>query len=255
MMSRWARATGPRTEEGKAKSASNLDGHPTAEEALRTRFNALKHGLSARQAKFFPAKPGKYPHCKTCDIDHWTCSQQPACLKRTELFLRHHIAFDLQDPDLLTDIQADMQAGVSALIEDMLLSIISEGVAIREPKGGYDKDGGFNLAQYRDPDTHELVTLTELRANPLLKILGEYLSRNNLNLADLNMTPKIKIDQDMQMGHLQRSEDERETLLDLQKKQTDALESLKGYVLRSRTRMAEDPVLIEHEASEGEQDE
>ncbi|MFN3303133.1 MAG: hypothetical protein ACK44A_05365, partial [Roseateles sp.] len=40
-------ATGPRTPEGLAASAANLAGHPTAEEALRTRFNAMKHGLNA----------------------------------------------------------------------------------------------------------------------------------------------------------------------------------------------------------------
>ncbi len=254
MMSRWARATGPKTDAGKAKSAANLEGHPTPEEALRTRYNALKHGLSARQAKFFPARPGKYPHCKTCDIDHFVCRAQPACLKRTELFMRHHVAFELQDPDLLTEIQADMQAGVSALIEDMLLAIISDGVAIKEPKGGYDKDGFFRLAQFMDENGDRHV-LTELKANPLLKVLGEYLSRNNLNLADLNMTPKVKVDQDMQMGHLQRSDEDRESLLDLQKKQATALESLMGYVQRSRARMANDPVLLEHQESEGEHDE
>ncbi|RYH42355.1 MAG: hypothetical protein EON54_17815 [Alcaligenaceae bacterium] len=43
-------ATGPLTVQGKAASASNLDGHPTAEEALRTRFNAMEHGRAVRMA-------------------------------------------------------------------------------------------------------------------------------------------------------------------------------------------------------------
>lgn len=53
----WASATGPRTPEGKAASAKNLEGHPTPEEALRTRFNAMKHGMAAKVATYFPAKP------------------------------------------------------------------------------------------------------------------------------------------------------------------------------------------------------
>ncbi|UGA37566.1 zinc ribbon domain-containing protein [Chromobacterium haemolyticum] len=57
----WSKATGPKTAAGKAASARNLEGHPTAEEALRTRFNALKHGMTAETAQYFPARPGQVP--------------------------------------------------------------------------------------------------------------------------------------------------------------------------------------------------
>ena len=39
-----ANATGPRTEAGEGAAAANLEGHPTLEEAKRTRFNGMKHG-------------------------------------------------------------------------------------------------------------------------------------------------------------------------------------------------------------------
>lgn len=55
LLKAWANATGPRTAEGKAATARNLEGHPTPEEALRTRFNAMKHGLCAQEATYFPA--------------------------------------------------------------------------------------------------------------------------------------------------------------------------------------------------------
>ena len=49
-MKAWRCATGPKTPEGKAAVRENLRGHPTPEEALRTRFNGMKHGLNARTA-------------------------------------------------------------------------------------------------------------------------------------------------------------------------------------------------------------
>ncbi|MCW5627162.1 MAG: hypothetical protein KIT73_20765, partial [Burkholderiales bacterium] len=69
LLKAWLNATGPRTAEGKAATAANLEGHPTAEEALRTRFNAMKHGMSARVATYFPAKPDGYAHCSGCEVD------------------------------------------------------------------------------------------------------------------------------------------------------------------------------------------
>ncbi|WP_196221158.1 FmdB family zinc ribbon protein [Sansalvadorimonas verongulae] len=82
------KATGPKTQAGKAASAANLAGHPTPEESQITRYNAMKHGASAKTAMYFPARPDKYPHCKTCDIDRDYCAQQIACLKRSDLMLR-----------------------------------------------------------------------------------------------------------------------------------------------------------------------
>lgn len=251
LFSRWAMATGPKTAEGKAKSAANLDGHPTPEEAKRTRYNAMKHGLTARQAKFFPAKPGKYPHCESCDVDWGYCSQQTACLKRTELFMKYHMAFENQDPDLLRDLHADTQAGVGAMLEDMLISILSDGVTLKSPQYGFDKDGGMHLARYKD-ELGQVHTIEDVKAHPLLKVFGEYLTRNNLSMADMNMTPKVQTDQGIQMGNLADEGESKETLKEVSERQTLLLGQLKDQISRSKKRLDEDPVLLEHKTEESE---
>ena len=123
-MKAWANATGPRTEEGKAATAANLEGHPTKEEAQRTRFNAMKHGLAARTATYFPAKYDGYEFCSTCDVDRNFCASQPACVKKTELFMLHHAAFEQRNPKHLMGIYSDLQASVLAVVQQIIQTIV-----------------------------------------------------------------------------------------------------------------------------------
>lgn len=248
LMASFGRHTGPKTAAGKRISAQNIDGHPTAEEAQRTRFNAITHGLSARVATYYPAKPGKYPACETCHVDHYECSQSQACMKRTELFMRHHIAFQMKDPEMLTDIRADLQANVQAIIDDIIQSIIIDGVTLRNPAWYYDKDGGFHLAEYSGTNG-ERFFIEEVKAHPLLKTLGEFISKNNLSLGDMAMTPKVVDDQETLQGHLATSDIREEESLAVQHKQVEILDDLKNMVKRSRERAENDPVLIEHQGA------
>lgn len=241
----WTRATGPRTEAGKAATARNLEGHPTPEEALRTRFNAMKHGLFARTATYFPAKPGKYPQCEDCDL-FVECGSQVACLKRTELFLKHQIAFESRDPALLTDLRADTQAAVQALINDMIVAIAADGgPRLRTPEWYYDKDGGFHLAQWKDEDGTP-VQLYKLEAHPLLKLLMEFIAKNAMTLSDLEMTPKAQDEQELMRGYLEQKAGGDEQALEYQQRQTAALENLGELIRRSQEKTRRDPVLIEY---------
>lgn len=244
-------ATGPKTPQGKVKSAANLDGHPTPQEAQVTRFNALKHGANAKTALFFPAKPGKYPHCNNCDVDHDYCRQQPACIKRTELTMQHLIAVQSGDPNYLKQMHALQQANLSALFDDMMQTIVGDGVALRNPAYGFDKDGGFNLAKYKD-DNGNWHTIEEVKAHPLLKPLFELMSKNNLTLADLNMTQKIQVDQGIQQGQLEQDEDEKQSALDYQRQMKGSMDKLRGMIERSQKRLKNDPILLEHNSEEGE---
>jgi len=245
MMATFGKHTGPKTSEGKRIVTKNIDGHPTQEESLRTRFNAMQHGLRSKVATYFPAKPGSYPHCDTCHIDHDECAASVACMKRTELYMRHRIAFETKDPDLLTDIRADLQASVQAIIEDIILSIVTKGVLLETPQWYYDKDGFFHLAEYVNSDGEKQL-LTEVSANPLLKILTDLIAKNSLSLGDMDMTTKAVNDQELVKGQLESDTEDKEQSLAIQQKQLKVMEGLEKLVQRGRARSDNDPVLIEH---------
>ncbi len=248
-MKAHAKATGPRTEEGKAASAANLKGHPTRSESLRTRFNAMKHGLNARTATYFPAKPDGYAFCKSCDVDRVYCKAQPACVKKTELFMLHHAAFEQQNPRVLGGIYADLQASIFAVLQQILQTIIADGVKITTPEFSYDKDGNCIIAQYQyqneSGETKSRI-ITNMEAHPLFRPLGEMLSRTGLSLSDMGMTAKVIEADEAEMGKLNNGSVQREELGDYQRRQVEALEGLRSVMDRAGQSMARDPVLIEH---------
>lgn len=261
-MAAQGKQTGPRTPEGIAAATKNLEGHPTPEEARRTRFNGLKHGLFARTARYFPARPGRYPHCNNCDIDWGHCATQPACIKRTELFLKHHIAFETGDPTMLMQLRADLQANVQAIIDDMVLAIIGEGVQLKTPAWYYDKEGCFHLAEYREGERGrpgdedytegERRLIYEINAHPLLKILSDFIAKNALSLADMNMTPRAQEQEETLRGTLDAQRQTQDDMLTFQQRQTAALEAMTAAIERSRQKLARDPVLIEHGEIDGD---
>lgn len=248
LMATYGKHTGPKTTEGKAAVTSNLAGHPTPEEARRTRFNAMKHAAYATTATYFPARPGQYPHCRGCEhLPTETCKEVSACLKRTELMLQHQVAFETGDPRLLTDLRARTQTMVQAIIDDIILAIVSEGVQLKTPAWYYDKDGGFHLAEYNDPDAPGVKRLIyEISANPLLKTLGDFLSKNSMTMSDLNMTPKQVTEEKQAQGYLDATAAEKDSIQEYQQRQALALEKLQEQIAISQSRVARDPVLIEH---------
>lgn len=243
----WANATGPRTAEGLARTAANLEGHPTPEEAKRTRFNAMKTGMRAEVAQFFPAKPGKYPHCEGCEYFD-TCRPGDACQKRTELYMRHLIAFETSDPALLRQDHARLQATVRAIIDDIMLAILKTGVEVRTPEFWFDELGEVHIAEWEDSTGHHLIE--KVNAHPLIKPLKDLIAANNLALGDAGMTEKVREDQDMLRGHLDGQGKDRESLLEHQRRQADALEGLRGMIENSRREVEKDPILLEHRREE-----
>lgn len=247
----WQNATGPRTEEGKAATAANLVGHPTPEEAQRTRFNALKHGLTAKTATYFPARPGKYPMCKTCDVEWDWCIDQPACTKQTQLFMMHHAAFESRNPKHLMGIYADLQAAVFAVVQQIIQTIIADGVKIAIPAYYEGKDGELVVAEYVDEEGQRRILMKDVAAHPLFKPLGELLSKNNLSLADMGMTAKAIDDEQQEFGRLQAQQDSREALTDFARTQAKAIADLGELMNRASAKRDSDPILIEYQQQNG----
>lgn len=250
----WANATGARTAEGKAAVTANLP-----EDTRRTRFNAMKHGLFAKTAQYWPAKPGKYPHCETCEHFNKGCDddnhrsrerQNPvACLKRIEVFMKFQIAFETRDPRLLTDNMATMQALAWQLTNDMILSVIQDGVRTKTPEWYYDKDGAFHWAEGTD-DQGNKVVIHKLEAHPLLRFVIEFMNRNGMTLPDSGMTMKVRDEEEDLRGFLAGQTAELETDSGFRERQTKALETLASAVRRSEDNRGRDPVLIEQNALE-----
>lgn len=246
LLKAWANATGPRTPEGLANTAKNLEGHPTPEEARRTRFNGMKHGAYAETARYFPAKPGKYPDCDGCPyLSDCGIGPNIACQRKTELYLRHQIAFDSQDPGLLQGLRASMHATVVAILDQIMQDIIRRGVTLERPAWYYDKDGDFHLAEYVD-DTGQRQLITEVAEHPLLKRMSEIIKSTGLTLQDSGMTVGSQQDRDIIEGHLAGQGSDRQTMLEYQQQQARALESMSAILARASARAAEDPVLLEH---------
>lgn len=250
LLKAWACATGPRTPEGKAATAANLAGHPTPEEALRTRFNAMRHGLAAKTATYFPPKPNGYAFCKACDVDRDWCAEQPACEKQTRLFMMHTAAFEQRNPKHLMGIYADLQAAIFAVLQQILQTIVADGVKIEAPQWVYDKEAGLVIAEYIDEHGERRV-IKDIQAHPLFKPLGELLSRNNLSLADMGMTQKVIDDEEQEMGRLESQQASRELLEDFARNQSASLAALRDMMQRANAKRDADPILVEYQQQQG----
>ena len=247
LLKMWANATGPRTAEGKQRSAANLDGHPTPEEARRTRFNAMKHGANAATATYFPAKPGKYPECDGCPyLDTCGVDGNFACQRKTELFMVHEIAFESQDPRMLQGLRAKMHAAVTAILDMIMQSIIARGVELESPQWYYDRDGVFHLAEYTD-DYGQRRLLMEVRENPLLKRMSDIIRSTGMTLSDAGMTMAVQQERDEISGHLDGDKADRETMLEYQRQQAAALSNMSALIERASERSKRDPVALEYQ--------
>jgi len=243
-------ATGPRTPEGVAATSANLVGHPTPEEALRTRFNGMKHGLSASVATYFPAKPGKYAFCQQCDVDRYWCADQPCCVKQTELFMLHHAAFEQRNPAVLAKVHANMHAALVASLQMCLQAVLADGVVIATPKVQIHEGRSVTL-KYVDQHGAEHAVM-EYMANPAFKPIADLVTRLGLSLADLGMTVKAAADEESELrGRLAGAAVATEALQDFSARMAATMEKLPGMLKAAREDAEKDPVLLEHQAATG----
>lgn len=243
-------STGPTSPEGLAATSANLVGHPTPEEALRTRFNAMKHGMTARTATYFPAKPDGYAFCARCDVDRTWCGEQAACVKQTELFMLHHAAFEQRDPRVLGRIHADLHAALVASLQMCLQAVLGDGVVIKTPKV-VASDGIALTMTYLDA-AGVRQTVYEYAANPAFKPIADLVTRLGLSLQDLGMTQQAGDDDQAALrGRLPSQGVGTEQLGSYADRMAAAMEKLGEVITGARADSARDPVLLEHQAATG----
>jgi hypothetical protein len=241
--------TGPKTHEGKIKSASNLDGYPTPEQIQLTRFNAMQSGVFAKTASVFPAKPGKYPDCQVCEHfnEHYPdgsdCKPHKACLKKTEVFLLNHLAQETQNPDVLRPLMANFQAGIMSIANTMMLEITQKGVMSEMPQMWFDKDSGSFIPQRFVDENGDTKYITEAKANPLLKVFMEFMHKNGMTLNDLAMTPKVQEEHQI-MGGYTKGDLAPEDIAAIRLKQEKQMDQFKDLLTTARSERANDPTLI-----------
>ncbi|WP_230460119.1 hypothetical protein [Sansalvadorimonas verongulae] len=139
-----------------------------------------------------------------------------------------------------------------AILQDMMQAIVADGVSLRNPVYDFDKDGDFHIGRYLDDESGTFKTIEEIKAHPLLKPLMDMISRNNLSLADLNMTPKIQVDHGIQQGQLNQEEEEKQSALEYRGQMQKQVSDLRSMIGRSQLRASKDPVLIKHLQEDGD---
>ncbi len=251
LMHTIGKQTGPKSLAGKLASASNLDGHPTPDECKLIRMNAIVDGTHAKTATVFPAKPGKYPDCDVCEHfnedypEQSYCKPHKACLKKTEVFLLNHIAQETQNPEVLRPLMANFQSGIMSIIQSMMLDITQKGITLESPVMWYDKDkdGGGQFIAQSYIEKGETKNILEIKANPVLKILMEYLHKNGMTLTDLALTPKIQEEQKSMGGYIQ-GEIKPEQMADILEKNKQQQQDFAELLVLARKNRDKDPTLI-----------
>lgn len=245
------RSTGPVTAQGKAASAANLAGHPTSEETRRTRFNAMKHGMAAQTATYFPAKPDGYAFCSKCDVERDWCARQPACVKQTEIFMLHHAAFDQRNPKLLTSLHADMHAALMATLQMCLQAVLGEGVLIKQPRVELDREGTPTTLTYIDANG-QTAYIYDYQSNPAFKPIEGLISRLGLSMSDLGMSVRhVEAEEDKGMGVLKLDASTKESLEAFGARLLNMQDAARLQIAASQQATREDPVYIQHQAQGG----
>lgn len=150
----WDNATGPRTKEGKERSS----------------MNNYKHGMFTKNLSLLaPTLHDKYVYCKGCEY-YQDCKDKKLkyCPTNLEPMLKFLAAYKEGRVSELKEIAALSQGKVQLVLEQMLYKIFDEGVVVTSKHNNFE----------------------ELKANPCLKYISDFMSILGFTSDQQKMNPK-----------------------------------------------------------------
>lgn len=220
----WKSAATPLSPESRAKiSAAQKSRDPASYEISKT--NALITGANAKVIKIWPAKPGKYAECETCEyLTNGCATDFQYCADKTDLYVKFMMAQETGNSAFLGQEMAATQAGIAAITASMIRILAQKGVTIETPI--YTKtENGIEVATYTDEEG-KTRTITRTEAHPLLPHLINYVSKNTMTLGDMGLTPKVKEEHRQMQGYLDAKEADCETLNEATQAQQSMVQNL-----------------------------
>lgn len=192
----WNNATGPRTEEGKARVA--LNGWKTGAHCTRIRLMA-------------PAKFEKFPWCQDCE-QRTACKNKEIryCPRDIETLAKFIQAFKDGDPNTLREEAGIANAQMWKVFSMMMHNIVQKGVMLKVER----TDGEGNI------------TIT-YEKNQLIKELPSFIGSLGFNADAQVMTPKSVEQKEALEGHLSREEKTQEEAVEIRKRTLNEIEKFR----------------------------
>lgn len=238
----WLHATGTKSPEISSKNLPSPD-------SPRRKFNALKSGLFAKKAKYFPAKVGRYPECDGCEHSN-ECEEIGICLQISKLKMMVTHAFDTKDPGQLQPLFQETQADFFVLLRRLFSHVFKHGEILEAPVW-HGMKSGYTMVKFKDPVTGKKRQLMQYELHPAVRAIFEMLQKNALSLADLNLTPKTEAEHSATMGHLRLAENERESLQEHRSKMVDTTRTFLEAMAGAGSQRRNDPIYLEHQEENG----
>lgn len=210
----------------------------------RRKFNALKSGLFAKKAKYFPAVVGRYPECDSCEHSN-ICEEGGVCLEISKVRMMVAHAFDSKDPAFLQPLFQDLQADVFVLLQRLILQALQDGVTLESPVWSGTKEG---YVLVKDDEGNQIV---QKELHPAMRAIAELLQKNGLSLADLQLTPKTQADHAAAMGNLAQAAGERVSVQEHRERMAEKADKFLKQLAGATAARDRDPIFQEHQEEAG----
>lgn len=181
-----------------------------------SRYNRITHGSYSATADYYPARPGHYPECESCEYLTDGCgTEMKWCGKKIQFFVAHRLAVEQGETAPIQKTVADFFAGFAGILSSMIRDIAKRGPVIETPLTRVDKEEGVVVVTYKDDQGVERPVL-QVEPHPNLKYLNDMFTRYIGGLEKIGLNPTPKEEEKSFDGFLDDDED-RESLLEFEK--------------------------------------